>query len=243
MDFGPYRFSPPWWGVLLFCLGAVIFSALGTWQIERAHYKQRLVTAQQSARAAPPAAIETRDDDDALVYGQKYYASGRFDPDQQILLADQTYASQVGYRVWTALRLDGGTRVMVDRGWIERSNAHTDVPDPPVPGGRVTVQGTWHRLPSPALNWGAASACGKTGWPRVLSYPEIDDVRCQYDGPVLNGLLLLDPEAPDGFVRDWADEKDTVGLRPFGHYAYASQWFLMAVVAGIIFVVVNLRRR
>jgi len=66
-------------------------------------------------------------------------------------------------------------------------------------------------------------------------------VRCQYAAPVVNGLLLLDEKDSNGFVRDW--DEDLVGLSPFGHYGYASQWFLMAVVAGIIFLVVNTRRR
>lgn len=244
MNIGPYRFSPPWWGVLLFAVGAAIFCALGSWQIERAHYKQRLLMAQQSARAAAPAVIEDARDAAALGYGREYYAGGRFDRDHQILLTDQTHASQVGYRVWTALQLDDGTRLMVDRGWIPRAGADAALPNPAVPEARVRVRGVWQRLPEPALNWGAHSACdGQTNWPRALSYPTIEGVRCQYDAPVLDGLLLLDPKAPNGFVRDWEDEKDTVGLHPFGHYAYASQWFLMALVAGVIFIVVNLQRR
>ena len=243
MNIGPYRFSPPWWGVLLFGVGALVFCSLGIWQIERAHYKARLLAAQTSAEAAAPADIVTLGDE-APVQGRTYYASGVFEADRQILLADQVHASQVGYRVWTPLRLDNGTRLLVDRGWVARSPADAGLPNPSAPSQRVRIEGVWHPLPAPALNWGGAQACDKTGWPRVLSYPKIADVRCQYDdGRVLDGLLLLDPKAPYGFVRDWADEKDRVGLRPFGHYAYASQWFLMALVAGVIFVVVNLRRR
>ncbi|MES1939355.1 surfeit locus 1 [Salinisphaera sp. T5B8] len=239
MDIGPYRFSPPWWGVLLFALGATIFCALGVWQIERAHYKQRLLEAQQAAQAAAPVAITGQDQ--ALVYGRTYDAAGVYDADRQILLADQTHASQVGYHVWTALRLNDGKRVLVDRGWIARSDS--GLPDPAVPAARVQIRGIWQPLPAPALDWGRTSACEGQGWPRVLSYPTIEALRCQYDPALLDGVLLLDASAPGGFVRDWSEETDTVGLRPFGHYAYASQWFLMALVAGVILVVVNLRRR
>ena len=250
MNLGRYRFSPPWWGVLLFCVGAAIFCALGVWQVERAHYKEGLVAARQAARQAgrapmqpqgAPAEGNARVAD--LVHGREYAATGRYEPGRQILLADQLRGARTGYRVWTPLRLDNGIRVMVDRGWIEKPAAGEPLPDPPAPTTPVQVTGFWRSFVQPALQWGGTVDCTDRDWPRVLSYPDAAAVRCQYGAPVVDGLLLLDPQAPDGFVREWEDDRDTVGLRPFGHYAYASQWFLMAVVAGIILVVVNLRRR
>lgn len=250
MNLGRYRFSPPWWGVLLFCVGAAIFCSLGAWQLERAHTKEALVAAEQAARAAGPqpmqpprAAIGADAADSGLVHGRTYNARGHYDAARQILLADQLRGTRSGYRVWTPLVLDNGVRVMVDRGWIARPAGNESLPDLAAPTGTVEISGYWRSFPQPALAWGGASACDASAWPRVLSYPGTATVRCQYDAPVADGLLLLDAQAPGGFIREWADDKDSVGLRPFGHYAYASQWFLMAVVAGVILVVVNLRRR
>lgn len=250
MNLGHYRFSPPWWGLALFVAGAMVFSALGLWQIERAHYKERLSAEQQASHRAGTqsmspdhaAASGSRRNADR-VYGRDYRVSGHFEPDRQILLSDQLHGPRIGYRVWTPLVLDNGIRVMVDRGWIPRSAPGQARPDPPAPRERVQIEGFWVRFPQPALAWGTSADCGAGSWPRLLSYPDAATVRCQYATPLLNGLLLLNPNNAHGFVREWDDEKDVVGLSPFAHYAYASQWFLMALVAGVIVIVVNLRRR
>lgn len=251
MKLGAFRLAPPWWGIALFLLGAALFCALGVWQIERAHYKERLVAAQDAAREAgtiaitadtAPASGDGRSDE--RIYNHRVSATGQLQSDRQILLSDQLNGTRIGYRVWTPLRLDSGVRVMVDRGWVPRSSVHDPaLPNPAAPDTRVQVTGFWVRFPQPALSWGASSDCSARGWPRLLSYPDAATVRCQYEAPVTNGLLLLDPEDSHGFVRNWDDERDVVGLPPFAHYAYASQWFLMALVAGVILVVVNLRRR
>ena len=229
----------------MFAIGAVIFCAMGGWQIERAYYKERLVAAEQAAQAAGTQTIPSRGDAGVpdLVQGREYIAAGRFDTRHQILLADQLRGTQSGYHVWTPLVLDNGARVMVDRGWVERPPRGEALPNPTATNDAVRVKGIWAGFPQPALQWGAASACDTQGWPRALSYPDVAGIRCQYDAPVLDGLLLLDPQDANGFVREWDEDRDPIGLRPLGHYAYASQWFLMAIVAGVILVVVNLRRR
>ncbi|RJS94332.1 SURF1 family protein [Salinisphaera sp. Q1T1-3] len=247
MRLGRYRFSPPWWGIAITALGVVILCLLGNWQIDRAHQKERLQAAQSRARAAGPqpmdlTRVSARDSQSpALKYGYRYIAHGRYDPHHQVLLADQVDGTRNGYRVWTPLVLDSGVRVMVDRGWIAKSpDPKAEPPNPGAPQGLQTVHGFWRTFPRPGLRFGNNAICDKSGWPRVLSYPSTATVRCQYGAPIADGLLLLSPEAPGGFKRDW--DVDNVGLSPFAHYAYASQWFLMALVAIGLFVWTNLRR-
>lgn len=251
MKLGPYRFAPPWWAALLAVVVAAILCSLGVWQIQRAHYKERLLAEQQAAQAGGPtmmqpgqAASSGDADIDGLDYGARYIARGHYDADHQILLRDQPHGPQNGYRVWTPFILDNGIRIMVDRGWVP-AGAPGDKRAPPNPSAPATatrIQGFWRSLPQPPVTSSNASDCAERDWPRALSYPGAATVRCQYQAPVANGLLLLDPDAPNGFVRDWEEDEDLVGLKPFGHYAYASQWFLMAFVVGVIFVVVNLKR-
>lgn len=249
MIIGAYRFAPPWWGVVLFVLVAAILCSLGVWQIERAHYKQGLVEVERAARAAGPAPMRPGDVAAAgnarapgLTYGRHYVVTGHYDIDHQILLNDQVNGQDLGWRVWTPIVLDDGTRVMVDRGWVARSrSADAPAADLGAPTGPVQVLGFWRSFPRPGLSFARDDRCQDSDWPRALNYPDAATVRCQYHAPVVDGLLLLDADDPNGFVRDW--DEDLVGLSPFGHYAYASQWFLMAVVAGIILIVVNTRRR
>ncbi|MES1955434.1 SURF1 family protein [Salinisphaera hydrothermalis] len=245
MQIGPYRFAPPWWGVVLALVGVLILSSLGMWQIERAHYKQRLVVAHAKAQAAGPQQLRITPADLAAGHGPRrgyrYVASGHYDAAHQLLLADQVQGTQTGYRVWTPLVLPSGVRVMVDRGWVAAPDDRHELPTPPAPNDAVRVRGYWQGFPQPGLRFGADRQCDHRGWPRALNYPSTASVRCQYETPVADGLLLLNPKAPGGFVRDW--DEDPIGLRPWAHYVYASQWFLMALIALIILVVVNTRRR
>ena len=243
---GSFRLAPPWWAILLAAIGVVILSALGLWQIERAHTKARILAAQQAARATGPQRITidraTLDGQSGgLTYGYRYILRGRYDAAHQLLLANQVEGTKTGYRVWTPLITASGLRLMVDRGWVEKPvDPDARLPDPAAPTGPVEIQGFWRPYPEPGLRLGSRTVCDKTGWPRALNYPTGDTVACQYDTPVVNGLLLLSPEARGGFVRDW--DTDRVGMGPTGHYIYASQWFLMALIAVGIVIGVNLKR-
>ena len=246
MQIGSYRFAPPWWGVVLALVGVLILSTLGMWQIERAHYKEGLVAAHAKAQAAGPQTLHVTPADvhagRGPHRGYRYIVTGHYDAAHQLLLANQVHGTQTGYRVWTPLVLDSGVRVMVDRGWVAAPvDRRAARPDPAAPGGQVRVRGYWQGFPQPGLRFGADRQCDHSGWPRALNYPSTASVRCQYRAPVVDGLLLLDPKAPGGFVRDW--DEDPIGLRPWAHYVYASQWFLMALIAVVILVIVNTRRR
>lgn len=248
MNIGPFRFAPPWWAWFAVALSVAILSALGIWQIERAHYKERLAVAQIAARDAGPtdlaidhAASSGEARNPALDYGRRYHVTGHYDDAHQILLDDQLSGTRVGYRVWTPLVLANGIRVMVDRGWVVKPpQSHAKKPDPAAPSGEVTVSGYWRTFPQPGLGASDSGQCQNGAWPRPLNFPGAASVRCQYGKPVANGLLLLDPKMPGGFKRDWDDEVQIAS--PVRHYLYAGQWFLMALIAIAIFLIVNSRR-
>lgn len=246
MRIGNYRFSPPWWGIALTVVGVIVLSLLGNWQINRAHQKEALDAAQAQARGAGPQRLDIARADIAahrqgVKHGYDVVARGRFDSDHQILLADQVEGTRNGYRVWTPLVLSSGVRVMVDRGWVAKDDSGSGaLPNPSLSQDETTVHGHWEAFPQPGIRLGARTVCDKKSWPRLLSYPDTHTVRCQYRAPVADGLLKLSPDADNGFSRDAS--ADTGGLSPFAHYAYASQWFLMALVAIVIFIVVNTRR-
>jgi cytochrome oxidase assembly protein ShyY1 len=51
-------------------------------------------------------------------------------------------------------------------------------------------------------------------------------------------LILLDPEEPDGFVRNWT----APGFPPMRHVGYAVQWFGLALALLVIYIVTNFHR-
>jgi surfeit locus 1 family protein len=71
----------------------------------------------------------------------------------------------------------------------------------------------------------------------VLSFPDFDDIEAALGEEVHRFQLLLDPAAPEGYVRDWAPPAD----RADRNLAYAVQWFGLAALAFVIAVGAALR--
>lgn len=243
MRIGRYRFAPPVWSVLVLLAVAGLMAGLGVWQIQRGEYKQAMLAQRQAAIKSAPEPFVTqaaKNEDGVPPYGRRYTVAGRMDATRQILLDNQVHNERIGYRVWTPVLLKDGRRVLVDRGWVSLGpGGRSTPPDPEGPRGDVSVTGIWRDLPRPGMRLGDPS-CADAPWPRVLNYPTVATLRCQYDAPVVDGVLLLDGDDPRGFVRDWNAE--LVRMPPIRHFGYALQWFAMTAAVVVIFLVLNLRR-
>jgi surfeit locus 1 family protein len=53
--------------------------------------------------------------------------------------------------------------------------------------------------------------------------------------PVEQRILLLDPDQPNGYVRDWQPP----GLPPVRHWSYAVQWWGFAAALLVIWVILS----
>jgi surfeit locus 1 family protein len=228
--------AAPGWAWLLTASAVALFGALGQWQLGKGLAKQHMAAAMTdrdaeleiiSAALGAPLGLQVR----------RAQATGTWLTGQQLLLDGQSNRHRPGYRVWTPLLLPDDTAVLVDRGWIAHDRAGFDAA---APVGRATVVGAWRALPEPGLRLeGTVNCPAEKAFPAVVLYPTGDDVECLLSRPVIAGLLLLDADAPGGFVREWTD----FGLPPARHYGYAAQWFALALAAVVIFIAVNRRRR
>lgn len=235
----PYRFHPPLWSIAGTVLVGGLFLTAGVWQLDRAHQKEALQASFAAAggdSAVVSLSVETaRPDELVTVHGR---ASGSFESQRQLLLDGQTREQVPGYRVWTPLKLAQGGWLIVDRGWVKANPDRRELPDVSVPEQAREVSGYWRPLPQPGLRL-AADPCAAQDFPRVVSYPTREQLACVFGGPVADGVLLLDPTAADGYVREWALPNP---VPPARHYAYAAQWFAFAATLLFLFVKLNLRR-
>jgi surfeit locus 1 family protein len=232
-------FAPPAWGLVLTGVALAAFVSLGYWQLGRAHEKQAL---------ADSFAAGSRDTVDATGLGfedlpryQQVRLRGSYDSARQILLDNMPSSTgRPGYRVLTPFeRADGRGWVLVDRGWVPLGATRTELPDVAVAGGEREVLGVLDGLPIPGLRVGPAAAPGASGWPRVMLFPTEADVESALAADVESRIVLLDPNAPDGFARSW---RPSLGFGPERHLGYAIQWFAFAVVAVVMLIALNLRR-
>lgn len=229
-------FRAPAWAWLLTAAGVALFASLGTWQARKGAAKQAMVESLRD-RAAEPEIISAANAAPRDLELRRAQATGTFLADRQLLLDGQSNQHRPGYRVWTPLLLPSESVVFVDRGWIPQDRSGFDGT---VPAGRMTVTGSWRSLPRPGVRLDGTVNCpAEKRFPAAVLYPTSDDLECLMSRPIVGGLLLMDPELPGGFVREWTD----FGFPPQRHYAYAFQWFAMALAALVVFVFVNRKRQ
>ncbi|MBK5564859.1 SURF1 family protein [Ensifer sp. 2YAB10] len=115
-----------------FFLLAVVFAtlvSLGTWQMQRLHWKEGLLTAIQEHRSAPP--VPLADIEKMLAEGgdidyRTVTVTGRFDHTKERHFF-ATFNGRTGYYVFTPLRLDDDRFLFVNRGFVpfEQKDAST----------------------------------------------------------------------------------------------------------------------
>jgi surfeit locus 1 family protein len=232
------RFRPPWWATLGALLLATLFASLGAWQLSRAAEKRAYLGGFDSGQAAAPvAAPGPGGDPDAWRY-RRIVASGRYDHAHQVLLDARLRDGRAGYEVLTPLLRDDRA-VLVNRGWVPAEPDRARLPPVAVGGEARTVEGLLDRLPVAALATGAGEEAQTQTWPRRMLFPTAARIEAALGYPVEDYQLLLDPDQPDGFDRDWRPAVMT----PQQHLGYAVQWFALAATVVVIYAVLGFRKR
>ncbi|MCS6947371.1 MAG: SURF1 family protein [Steroidobacteraceae bacterium] len=219
----------------------LLFAGLGRWQWQRGVDKEALW--EQFARGDAPALTAAPAELPRLPRYARVRLYGRYDGSRQFLLENRSYQGRPGYEVLTVLQLGDGSGMLVNRGWLPFDGRRDRLPDVALPASIADVEqrvsGRLERLPSPGLERGRAAPPLAGPWPRVTSFPKIEDLQRAYGARLYDGMLLLDPAEPAGFLRDWRPP----GLEPARHFSYAIQWWGLGVAVIVLYVGLNLRRR
>jgi surfeit locus 1 family protein len=164
---------------------------------------------------------------------------GAYDGGQQFLLDNRSFEGRPGFEVLTILRLVDGSAIPVDRGWIPFDGYRDRLPAILVASDERQVIGRIDNLPSGGLDSGRAPPATTGPWPRLTSFPLTADLQAAYGAPLLDGMVLLDPGEPDGYLRKWRPP----GLEPDKHKSYAIQWWGFAVLLLVLYVGLNFKTR
>jgi surfeit locus 1 family protein len=220
----------------------VLFASLGAWQLRRAE-ASGATRAQFDGAAAEPALATLPRQLEGTTRFRRVEVRGEYVGRPQFLRDNMLHGGVAGYHVLTALRIPGKREhVLVNRGWLPTGSDRGVLPDVGVAGGMRTVAGRLERLPRPGIRLGADETDRPGGDVVVLQYPTAPELARRLGEPVYDYELLLDAEAPDGYVREW----QAPGPAPERHLAYAGQWLALAlgaVAAAIVMTYRTVRRK
>jgi surfeit locus 1 family protein len=223
---------------LLTAAAVVAFMNLGRWQWNKGNLraKEAAEFAQGAGTAEPLAGRGLGE----VPRFQRVSVQGRFDPAHQFLLDNRTNEGRPGYEVLTPLDRGAGERViLVDRGWVPFTGFRDRLPDVSIAGDRsIEVTGRVDELPVEGLASGHAAPDEKAPWPKVTSYPTPMELAQALGHAVESRILLLDANAPDGYVRAWQPP----GLTAERHWSYGVQWYAFAVLAVALWLILGFRR-
>lgn len=217
------NFHPPLAATICSLLAFVILIGLGSWQIQRLHWKTALLAEINTRMEKPPVPLPEKLDNPALWEYRRVTLAGHFVYDHPFLIKPRTRDGIPGYHMLVPFeRLSGGT-VIVNRGWISdefMSKASK-------PEGTIQIEGI---VQLPHKNYFTPpNDPQKNNW----YWPDINamaaSAQLQNVAPVLVTIAAAKPGVyPAG---------GTVEVNiPNDHKQYAIFWFLMAAISQIIFI-------
>lgn len=214
---------------ILTLLSVCLFISLGIWQLKRADEKKGLLM-QASRAEKSPSTLWTPERPLPTQY-QPLEVEGHFSK-KIIFLDNQHENHSFGYHVFSPLILNNGHVVIIDRGWV--SKAESQVIETPL--DPIKLNGSAY-YPS-KKQWILGEAIEiKTENQAVIEIIDVQLISQFLHKSVYPFIIRLNTQSPYGYVRHWT----TVNMPPRRHVAYAFQWFMIAGVIFIIFMVLNLK--
>ncbi|MFO1400363.1 MAG: SURF1 family protein [Steroidobacteraceae bacterium] len=238
---GQRELRGPWWALLLTLAGVALFGALGHWQWRRAEEKRALVAAFASGGGTAEA-LGARGTV-ALPRYREIGVRGRYDATHQFLLDNSSRGPAPGYEVLTPFELEDGRWLLVNRGWLPLvAGARARLPDIAFAAGDLrSLRGRLDELPVAGIAAGRQPPAPGGAWPRLTSFPRSAELAAALGHALEPRQLLLAADVPDGYRREWQGAGS--GFGPERHIAYAVQWWGLALLALVLYLFMNLRKR
>lgn len=219
---------------------AAIGVSLGQWQTRRGDEKQA-IQAKMAARQSAPAMTLESAAGIAVAEAEFRHVKlrGRFVPTWVTYLENRPYNGVPGFYVLMPFKIAGSAEsaILIERGWAPRdANDRTRVPTVPTPADEVEIEGVIRSDAGHLLQLGAAEA------PRPGAIMQNLDIAAYARASQLPLAPFVveqsgETKDKDGLVRDWP--APSLGIDR--HRGYAVQWYALALMAVIFFVVTGFR--
>jgi surfeit locus 1 family protein len=217
---------------LLVLAGGIVCVRLGIWQLDRLAQRRAFNAHFIDMQSAPTLDLNAEIPQDLTDMEYRHVqVTGEYDFANQVALRNQYHDSEFGYHLLTPLRLDNGSAVLVDRGWIPADGNDS-------PGGwsrydetgQVQVQGMMRLGPSKPDLGGVPDPTLTPGQTRLdfWNFANLERISQQISYPVLPAYIQPDVNVNDNTPP--IPYQPEVELTEGPHFGYALQWFTFATL-------------
>ena len=219
------------WPSLWAGAGFVLLLGLGTWQLQRLHWKEGLIAQREAGLKAAPVALPTTLDEAHALEFHPVRAEGQFRNDRELDLNLESKTGEAGFHIVTPLMLADGTALLVDRGFVPTELKAPETRTAGEPSGAIAVTGLV-RLPSAGKpSWFTPdNDAGRNSW----FYVDVAAM-AQAAGAARVLPFYIDAGAtpnPGG----WPKGGQTLTDLPNNHLQYAITWYSLALALIVIYI-------
>jgi cytochrome oxidase assembly protein ShyY1 len=211
--------------------------SLGNWQLRRA--EQKLALQEQMLMRAEFAPVNSN----ALAPEQtpeefrRVVAKGEFIASWAVYLDNRPYQGRAGFYLLMPFKLAGSEQsVLVMRGWFPRDAINREhIPTITVPEGVIQIEGRVRASTGKVMQLGEAAALEPGA---IAQNVDVAEFARASKLSLQTFIIEQTNDAADGLVRDWPIP--SVGIDK--HKGYAFQWYSLALVAAVFFLVTGFKR-
>ena len=219
--------------VLLVALGLI----LGNWQMRRADEKLALAARMAERSSAAPVILDGGGVPADLDF-RRVRVTGEWVAGWPLFLDNRPQDGRAGFYLAMPFKIAGShTHVLVLRGWLPRdAREYGRLPEFATPAGRATIEGIATASAGNVMQLGTAGALKPGAIVQNLTPGEV----ARASGLQLQPFFVQQtgPATPGGaLVRDWPAPASGVDK----HHGYAFQWYALAAMAFLFFVITGFR--
>jgi surfeit locus 1 family protein len=212
--------------------------ALGNWQTRRAAEKTALQARLEQGMAAAPQVLDGSPVDPARLEFRRVVVTGEFVPGWPVFLDNRPQEGRSGFILLMPFTIAGSSKaVLVARGWLPRNTAeHDRLPPFTTPTGRVTLEGRAVRQLARVMQLGTPAALHPKAIVQNLTPAEV----AHSSGLDLLPVVVEQTGAGqpgEALVRNWPAPSLDIDR----HKGYAVQWYALALMAFLFFVITGFR--
>ena len=211
-------------------------ASLGLWQLDRANEKRAIEASIQKANTGT---IELISDENRLLEKEYYQVrlKGQYLSNKQFIYDNQIVDQVSGYYVLTPFKLENhSSAIVINRGFIPWNGDREKLADISIDKAKSEIK---VQISKPIKRIELKPSEISNNFPTLIQAVDLVKMS-EIAGVNFSSMVgLLDASMDDGFVRKWEPYTGSIEK----HIGYAVQWFLMAIVLGIIGIRIAIKQR